>query len=121
MIGPNGAGKSTLLLHLNGILKPKEGSILIDGAEIDYSKDGLMKLRQRVGIVFQNPDDQLFSPTVFEDMAFGPVNLGLDDDEVERRVRGSLEGLVWVDMGTGPHTTSVAVRRRRLQLQVSLQ
>ncbi|MDI6841444.1 MAG: ATP-binding cassette domain-containing protein [Methanothermobacter wolfeii] len=91
MIGPNGAGKSTLLLHLNGILKPKEGSILIDGAEIDYSKDGLMKLRQRVGIVFQNPDDQLFSPTVFEDMAFGPVNLGLDDDEVERRVRGSLE------------------------------
>ncbi|MGB9837868.1 ATP-binding cassette domain-containing protein [Methanothermobacter sp.] len=91
VIGPNGAGKSTLFLHLNGILRPSAGEIIIDGDKINYSKSELIRIRQKVGIVFQNPDDQLFSPTVRDDVAFGPMNLGLREDEVEERVRESLE------------------------------
>ncbi|MBM4241137.1 MAG: ATP-binding cassette domain-containing protein [Euryarchaeota archaeon] len=91
LLGPNGAGKSTLFLHFNGILRPSSGEIKINGNSVEYSKKGLMKVRQTVGIVFQNPDDQLFAPTVVEDVAFGPMNIGLSKDEVERRVRESLE------------------------------
>lgn len=90
ILGPNGAGKTTLLLHFNGILKPISGRIIVDGKPIDYSKEGLMEVRQKVGIVFQNPDDQLFAPTVEEDVAFGPLNLGLDEDEIKRRVHEAL-------------------------------
>lgn len=91
LLGPNGAGKSTLFLHFNGILKPTSGSITIDGEQLGYDKKDLMKVRQKVGIVFQNPDDQLFAPTVVEDVAFGPMNIGLTDEEVERRVKDSLK------------------------------
>ncbi len=91
LLGPNGAGKSTLFLHFNGILRPTSGRVVVDGEEIDYSKSGLSRARQKVGIVFQNPDDQLFAPRVAEDVAFGPLNMGLPEDEVERRVRESLE------------------------------
>lgn len=91
LLGPNGAGKSTLFLHFNGILKPKKGQIRVEGEPIRYTKEGLMKVRQKVGIVFQNPDDQLFAPTVKEDVAFGPFNIGLEMDEIERRVKDSLE------------------------------
>ncbi len=91
LLGPNGAGKSTLFLHFNGILRPTSGKVVVDGEEIDYSKSGLSRVRQKVGIVFQNPDDQLFAPRVAEDVAFGPLNMGLPEDEVERRVRESLE------------------------------
>ena len=87
LIGPNGAGKSTLLLHLNGIFRG-DGSVRIDGLPVE--KGTLKAVRQKVGLVFQNPDDQLFCPTVFEDVAFGPQNLGLDADAVERRVEESL-------------------------------
>ncbi|ADL58178.1 ATP-binding cassette domain-containing protein [Methanothermobacter marburgensis] len=90
LLGPNGAGKSTLFLHFNGILQPTSGKVLVDGKEIDYSKSGLIKVRQKVGIVFQNPDDQLFAPRVDEDVAFGPLNMGLDEDEVEERVKDAL-------------------------------
>ncbi|BAM69347.1 MULTISPECIES: ATP-binding cassette domain-containing protein [unclassified Methanothermobacter] len=90
LLGPNGAGKSTLFLHFNGILQPTSGKVLVDGKEIDYSKSGLIEVRQKVGIVFQNPDDQLFAPRVDEDVAFGPLNMGLDEDEVEERVNDSL-------------------------------
>ncbi|GAB4306026.1 MAG: ATP-binding cassette domain-containing protein [Methanobacteriaceae archaeon] len=90
IIGPNGAGKSTLFSHFNGILEPSSGIIKIEGRSISYNKDHLMKIRQKVGMVFQNPDDQLFSPTVEEDVAFGPMNLGLSDEEVEKRVKYSL-------------------------------
>ena len=86
ILGANGAGKSTLFLHLNGILKPHEGRVLYDGAPISYRKDGLRKLREKVGVVFQNPDDQLFSASVFQDISFGAVNMGLEKDEVRRRV-----------------------------------
>ncbi|MFB2623605.1 MULTISPECIES: ATP-binding cassette domain-containing protein [Methanothermobacter] len=90
LLGPNGAGKSTLFLHFNGILQPTSGKVLVDGKEIDYSKSGLIEVRQKVGIVFQNPDDQLFAPRVDEDVAFGPLNMGLDEDEVEERVKDAL-------------------------------
>jgi cobalt/nickel transport system ATP-binding protein len=90
LLGPNGAGKSTLFLHFNGILRPSSGSVNIDGETVNYDKKDLLKVRQKVGIVFQNPDDQLFAPTVLEDVAFGPMNMGLSKDEVEKRVKEAL-------------------------------
>jgi len=87
LLGPNGAGKSTLILHLNGILKPKKGEILIDG--LNPVKNP-REVRRKVGIVFQDPNDQLFSPTVFEDVAFGPYNQGLRGKELEKRVYKAL-------------------------------
>ncbi|WP_297979561.1 ATP-binding cassette domain-containing protein [uncultured Methanobrevibacter sp.] len=91
LLGRNGAGKSTLFLHFNGIHEPKSGEILIDGKVLEYDKQSLLQARQKVGIVFQNPDDQLFAPTVEEDVAFGPMNLALPIEEVEKRVADSLE------------------------------
>ena len=91
LLGPNGAGKSTLFLHFNGILKPKSGKILLKGAPIKYDAKSLMEVRKTVGIVFQNSDDQLFAPTVKQDVAFGPLNLGLKDEEVEKRVKEALK------------------------------
>jgi len=90
LIGPNGAGQSTFLLHLNGIFRG-DGSVRIDGLPME--KANLKSIRQKVGLVFQNPDDQLFCPTVFEDVAFGPQNLGLESDEVQRRVDESLSAV----------------------------
>ena len=90
LLGPNGAGKSTLFLHFNGILRPSFGDIIIDGEPVNYNKKDLMRIRQKVGIVFQNPDDQLFAPTVLEDVAFGPMNMGLSKEEVDNRVKEAL-------------------------------
>lgn len=89
ILGANGAGKSTLFKHLNGIISPSSGSVLIKGTAI--SKKTIYKARKTVGIVFQNPDDQIFSPTVEEDVAFGPINMGLSEEEVEVRITDSLE------------------------------
>ena len=91
LLGKNGAGKSTLFLHFNGIYEPTEGEILVEGEPITYSKKGLIKVRQKVGIVFQNPDDQLFAPTVEEDVAFGPLNLGYSQEETQEIVTESLK------------------------------
>ncbi len=91
LLGPNGAGKSTLFLHFNGILKPVSGTISIDGDDVSYDKKNLLKIRQKIGIVFQNPDDQLFAPTVMEDVAFGPMNMGLSNEKVEERVKEALK------------------------------
>lgn len=91
LLGRNGAGKSTLFLHFNGIHQAKSGEIFIDGEKLEYDKKSLLKARQKIGIVFQNPDNQLFAPTVEEDVAFGPMNLGLPIREVEQRVKDSLE------------------------------
>ena len=91
LLGKNGAGKSTLFLHLNGIYEPDEGHVFIDGEELKYDKKSLLKFRQKVGIVFQNPDDQIFAPTVEEDVAFGPLNLGLPMEEVQNRVEEALK------------------------------
>lgn len=87
LVGPNGAGKSTLMLHLNGILGAGEG---IHVAGMPVTRANLPVIRARVGLVFQNPDDQLFSPTVFEDVAFGPLHMGLAEAEVRRRVAHAL-------------------------------
>ena len=89
IIGANGAGKSTLLLHLNGYLAPTAGEIRI--GDFPLTKATLPEIRRTVGMVFQDPDDQLFMPTVHDDVAFGPFNLGLPDEEVERRVKEALE------------------------------
>ena len=91
LVGPSGAGKSTLLQHLNGLLPSKlsnTASVTIDGVPI--SQPTIADVRRRVGFLFQDPDDQLFCPTVFEDVAFGPLNLGLSEDETRQRVRDSL-------------------------------
>jgi len=89
IIGANGAGKSTLFKHFNGILKPSSGEILIKGKPI--CNDNIIEVRKTVGLVFQDPDDQIFAPTVKQDVAFGPMNLGLGLEEIEKRVSESLE------------------------------
>lgn len=91
IIGPNGAGKSTLFSHFNGLTEPTSGCVKIEGKAISFDKDELLKVRQKVGIVFQDPNDQLFAPTVKEDIAFGPMNLGLSYGEVEKRVEDALK------------------------------
>lgn len=88
LVGPNGAGKSTLMLQLNGILEG-HGEVLIH--DMPVVRDNLRQIRAMVGLVFQDPDDQLFSPTVFDDVAFGPIYMGLALDEIENRVQRSLE------------------------------
>ncbi len=89
LVGENGAGKSTLLLHLNGYLSAARGTVLI--GDLLLTQKSLNVVRRSVGMVFQNPDDQLFMPTVFDDVAFGPLNLGLAQDEVERKVTEALK------------------------------
>ena len=91
IMGPNGAGKSTLFSHFNGLSEPTSGHVEIDGEKNVFERDELLKVRQKVGIVFLDPNDQLFATTVKEDVAFGPMNLGLDYDEVKRRITESLE------------------------------
>ena len=91
IIGPNGAGKSTLFSHFNGLTEPTSGYVEIDGEKIIFEREELLKVRQKVGIVFQDPNDQLFAPTVKEDVAFGPMNMGLEYDEVKKRIEEALE------------------------------
>jgi cobalt/nickel transport system ATP-binding protein len=88
LVGPNGAGKSTLMLHLNGILRCAGGEVHV--CDLPVREETLGKVRAAVGLVFQDPDDQLFSPTVFEDVAFGPLHMGLPEAEVRRRVDEAL-------------------------------
>ena len=90
ILGANGAGKSTLFYHFNGIFKPKKGEVLFNGQPLDYSKDALRELRSKISVVVQNPDEQIFSATVEEDIAFGPMNCGMERDEIERRIKQSL-------------------------------
>ncbi len=91
VLGGNGAGKSTLFLCFNGILKPQTGSILFEQSPIDYSRKGMKELRSRVGIVFQDPDSQLFSASVYQDISFGPLNMKLPEEEVASRVKTAME------------------------------
>lgn len=100
IVGENGAGKSTLLLHLNGYLSPTGGGVRVGGYPLN--RDTLRAVRRTVGMVFQDPDDQLFMPTVFEDVAFGPLNLGLPPEEVEGRVARALETVGMGGLGTRP-------------------
>ena len=89
IIGANGAGKSTLFKHFNGILKPTGGEVLLKGEPVN--KKNILEVRRTVGVVFQDPDDQIFAPTVKQDVAFGPMNLGLPPDVIEKRVHEALE------------------------------
>lgn len=111
LVGPNGAGKSTLMLHLNGILKGGSGQIRVDG--MDVVKENLGVIRARVGLVFQNPDDQLFSTTVYDDVAFGPIHMGFAAEEVRRRVERALDMVGITDFAPRmPHHLSVGERKR---------
>jgi cobalt transport protein ATP-binding subunit len=114
IVGPNGAGKSTLLLHLNGIL-PEEleepSAVLIDGQPI--TKQNLPEVRRRVGLLFQDPDDQIFCPTVFEDVAFGPAQLGVREPELGRIVRAALSQVRLEGFEQRlPHHLSLGEKRR---------
>ncbi|HWQ30420.1 MAG TPA: energy-coupling factor transporter ATPase [Negativicutes bacterium] len=96
LMGHTGSGKSTLIQHLNGLLKPSSGKIFVDGLELHTKEVQMKKIRQKVGLVFQYPEYQLFEETVYKDIAFGPTNLGLEPGEVDRRVREAIE-LVGLD------------------------
>lgn len=100
VIGANGAGKSTLLLHMNGYLLPTSGTINI--GDLYLTGKTRQDIRRKVGIVFQNPDDQLFMPTVYEDVAFGPFNLGLDEEAVRQRVEAALNLVNGLDLQHKP-------------------
>ena len=90
LVGPNGAGKTTLLLMCNGVLEPSKGRVLLNGEPLQYNSRSLREIRKKVGLVFQNSDTQLFAPTVYQDVAFGPLNLGMTPDEIKTTVTRSL-------------------------------
>ena len=110
LIGPNGAGKSTLLLHLNGILR---GNSTVKVFDLPVEEKNLKEIRRKVGLEFQDPEDQLFSPTVFDDVAFGPINMGYSETEVKQCVTQALK---WVGMNgyeqRSPHHLSVGEKKR---------
>jgi cobalt/nickel transport system ATP-binding protein len=111
LLGPNGAGKTTLVLHLNGVNLAGAGTVTVDGVRV--AKDTLKEVRRRVGVVFQDPDDQLFMPTVREDVAFGPANLGLEPDEIDQRVHDALSRVGMLEfIDRPPHHLSFGQRRR---------
>jgi cobalt/nickel transport system ATP-binding protein len=110
LVGPNGAGKSTLMLQLNGILIGRGGIVI---GNMRLTRDNLPVIRAMVGLVFQNPDDQLFSPTVFEDVAFGPLHMGLPEEEVLRCVDSALEAVRMVSYRDRlSHHLSVGEKKR---------
>lgn len=111
LLGPNGAGKTTLVLHLNGILEATSGSVEVDGLTVE--KQNLQEIRRRVGIVFQDPDDQLFMPTVRDDVAFGPANMGVTGDALDARVEAALAQVEMLEFADRPpHHLSFGQRRR---------
>lgn len=115
IIGHTGSGKSTLIQHLNGLLKPKSGSILVDGTDITSPEVKLRDIRRMIGLVFQYPEYQLFEETVEKDIAFGPTNLGLSSEEIQLRVIEAMElvGLSFEDIGQrSPFDLSGGQKRR---------
>ncbi len=113
ILGANGAGKSTLLWHLNGTLRPATGNLLYAGKPFDYSRHGLADLRQRLALVLQESDDQLFAGTIREDISFGPLNLGLSEAETAARVEESLAAMQLNEIAElPPHQLSHGQRKR---------
>ncbi len=111
VLGPNGAGKTSLMLHLNGVLTATSGTVEISGTPL--ARNTLRQIRQRVGLVFQDPDDQLFMPTVAQDVAFGPANFGVRGPELEQRVRDALEAVsLTAHADRSPAHLSAGQRRR---------
>lgn len=120
ILGANGAGKSTLFLHFNGILRPSEGEVLVDGVPISYRSRDLSRVREKVAVVLQNPDDQIFSSTVEEDVAFGPLNLGLPRPEVEERVEDALALTGLAELRERPSQQLSFGQRKRVALAGAL-
>lgn len=116
VVGRNGCGKSTLFLHCNGVLKPDSGSVRLNGREVSYDRASLMELRRSVGIVFQNAEDQLFSASVEQDIGFGPLNLGLGEGEVRRRVMAAAEACEIADLLDRPVHALSSGQKTRLAL-----
>ncbi len=114
LLGPNGAGKTTLILHMNGIHLPQTGSVTVSGYPV--AEDNLIDIRRRVGIVFQDPDDQLFMPTVRQDVAFGPANLGLEGSELDERVAAALASVEVADLGDRPPNHLSFGQKRRVAI-----
>ncbi len=114
IIGHTGSGKSTLMQHLNGLLKPTSGQVLLDGEDIWKDKQFTRQARFRVGLVFQYPEYQLFEETVYKDIAFGPKNMGLKEEEIDRRVREAarLVGLTEAQLTVSPFDLSGGQKRR---------
>ncbi len=113
LLGANGSGKTTLLMHCNGLLQPSDGSLRFAGAPLDRSRAGLAALRRRVGLVFQNPDRQLFSASVVEDVSFGPLNLGLDEATLHGRVAEALAAVGMSEQAGRPvHHLSFGQKKR---------
>ena len=111
LVGPNGAGKSTFMLHLNGINAPSHGSVRVAGLPV--VREHLGRVRAEVGLVFQDPDDQLFSPTVRDDVAFGPLHMGLPEDEIHRRIERALAAVGMAGFERRlPHHLSLGQRKR---------
>ena len=113
IVGPNGAGKSTLFLHFNAILQPTSGTLLFQGTPYDYSRKSVNRLRQKIGLVFQDQDMQLFAPTVLDDVLFGPMNMGLSLAEAERAARAAVEMVEMTDYLEDPvHFLSPGQKKR---------
>lgn len=113
ILGSNGAGKSTLFMQFNGIFRPSAGTLKYQGQDISYKKKALTELRRNVGIVFQDPDSQLFSANVWQDISFGPLNLGLSDEVVTERVRQALLDTETTDIQDKPsHLLSYGQKKR---------
>ena len=121
LLGPNGAGKTTLVLHLNGILHGGLGEVRVGGLRVDPAdKKTLREIRRRVGIVFQDPDDQLFMPTVAEDVAFGPANLGVRGAELQERVERALAQVGMLEAADRPPQHLSFGQRRRVAVATVL-
>ncbi len=118
LLGPNGAGKTTLMLHLNGVLTATSGTIEISG--IPLTRKTLRDIRRRVGLVFQDPDDQLFMPTLAQDVAFGPANFGVRGDELAARVRRALEIVSMTELADRSPAHLSGGQRRRAALATVL-
>lgn len=120
ILGSNGSGKSTLFLHFNGILRPRSGEVHFDGKMISYASKALTELRKKIALVLQNPDDQIFSTTVEEDVAFGPMNLSLPRIEVEKRVEDALRLVGLEEMRERPTQQLSFGERKRVALAGAL-